>query len=292
MSRGLLVDTSFAPSSKYPIIGPCAAHDEDTIDEANMARHGVLFWLVALALGGATWFPHAVASSQGSRRTCVADVDIDGPDTRLCFSGESFTGFQVKTLNKLEKHIVAPVEPKPLSPWPAWYKRGSCLSTGQMGAALFGIGCVKDPPETSPSELAALVENRALAVVLAMYEQVSALWHKCVGPLLNADSQRTGGKSAFSALALDFPSLLHSQVQIIDRWKNPLNGSVYALARVDLGFLEDYLKEVAGLVPADRQHVAACVSQFPESMLAPDGRSADSEHGLRLCARTGRVRFL
>lgn len=149
---------------------------------------------------------------------------------------------------------------------PPWVQHGSGLATEDGGRVFFGVGSVSGIKNHALARTTA--ENRARAELAKLFEHFSATLVKdymqllSQNPALRSEEQHVGlWIKTFSATTL-------SGVEIIDHWFGPVDGTIYALARLDLNRLVGSLDTLSQIEPAVREYVRKYAAALHERMLA------------------------
>jgi hypothetical protein len=139
---------------------------------------------------------------------------------------------------------------------PSWINRGSGAYEGQYGKAFYGVGILAGVE--NPGLARQAVDNRARAEIAKIFDLYVAAMMK--------DYQRstTAGDFAASAEEQDIVSAQKTitevtlrGVEVRDHWCDPQNGTLYALAILDLDNINRSLDQAKGLSQALRDHVRA-----------------------------------
>jgi len=139
---------------------------------------------------------------------------------------------------------------------PRWVNRGSGAFDGKYGKAFYGVGIATGIQ--NPGLLRQTVGNRARGEVAKIFDTYIAAMMK--------DYQRSTTAGDFSASAEE-QDIVSAQktvtevtlrgVEVRDFWRNPADGSLYALAVLDLANIDKGLDQAKGLNAKIRDHVRA-----------------------------------
>jgi hypothetical protein len=139
---------------------------------------------------------------------------------------------------------------------PRWVNRGSGAYDGKHGKAFYGVGIATGV--RNPALLRQTAGNRARGEVAKIFDTYIAAMMK--------DYQRSTTAGDFSASAEE-QDIVSAQktitevtlrgVEVRDHWRNPRDGSLYALAVLDLGNVAGNLDRAKGLDRRVRDYVRA-----------------------------------
>ncbi len=146
-------------------------------------------------------------------------------------------------------------EPEPVKPArPAWVDKGSGAFGGEMGKAFYGVGSAWGIQ--NPSLLRSTAESRARAEVARIFKTYTAsLMKDYQASTMAGNPEETGEEQHVEQTIKTFTKAELAGVQIVDHWKDPETGEMFALARMDLSAFEDYLKRGSQLSEAARERV-------------------------------------
>ena len=144
--------------------------------------------------------------------------------------------------------------PQPESQKPEWVEKGSGAFGGELGKAFYGVGAAYGIK--NPSLLRSSADNRARAEVARIFKTYTAsLMKDYQASTMAGNPEETSEEQHVEQTIKTFTKAELAGVQIIDHWKDPETGELFALARMDLSAFEGYLKQGSQLSEAVRQRV-------------------------------------
>ena len=149
-----------------------------------------------------------------------------------------------------KKEEVAPAA----SSQPAWVNKGSGAFSGEMGKAFYGVGSAWGMK--NPSLLRSTADNRARAEVARIFKTYTAsLMKDYSASTMAGNPDETSEEQHVEQTIKTFTKAELAGVQIVDHYKDPDTGELFALARMDLSTFENYMKQARQLSEAVRQRV-------------------------------------
>lgn len=137
---------------------------------------------------------------------------------------------------------------------PAWVDKGSGAFEGEMGAAFYGVGSAWGIK--NPSLLRSTSDNRARAELARVFKTyTAALMKDYSASTMAGDPDVTSEEQHVEQTIKTFTKAELAGVQIVDHFKDPETGELFALARMDLTAFEDFLKKSQDLSESVRQRV-------------------------------------
>ena len=147
--------------------------------------------------------------------------------------------------------------------YPEWVLKGSGAFGGEEGRVFYGVGSVSGIKNHALARTTS--DNRARAEIAKIFETYSASLMKdyMASTTASAGDGAVSEEQHVEQAIKTFSATTLSGVQIVDHWFHPNDGSVYALARLDLQSFTnnlDKMKELNGRVKdyvrknADRVH--------------------------------------
>ncbi|MEM6531441.1 MAG: LPP20 family lipoprotein [Myxococcota bacterium] len=138
--------------------------------------------------------------------------------------------------------------------YPEWVTKGSGAFGGETGRVFYGVGSVSGV--RNPAMANAAADNRARAEVTKIFETYSASLMKDYMSSATAGDFSASNEEQYIEQAIKtFSAGTLSGVQIVDHWYHPTDGSVYALARLDLEGFTDNLSKMNELSNQVRDYV-------------------------------------
>ncbi len=130
--------------------------------------------------------------------------------------------------------------------YPEWVMKGSGAFGGEAGRVFYGVGQVSGIKNAALARTTA--DNRARAEIAKIFEVYSAsLMKDYMAATTAGDQSATSEEQHVEQAIKTFSAATLNGVQIVDHWIHPQDGSVYALAQLDLeGFTKnlDKMKEL------------------------------------------------
>ena len=140
--------------------------------------------------------------------------------------------------------------------YPDWVVKGSGAFGGEAGKVFYGVGQVNGIKNIGLARTTA--DNRARAEIAKIFETYSASLMKDYQASTTAGDMSASSEEQHVEQAIKtFSAATLSGVQIVDHWFNDRDGSVYALARLDLATFTDNLGKMKELNAKVRDYVRA-----------------------------------
>ena len=136
--------------------------------------------------------------------------------------------------------------------YPDWVLKGSGAYGGDAGRVFYGVGSVTGIKNHALARTTA--DNRARADLAKVFETYSASLMKdymastMAGDAVSEEQHVENAIKTFSAQTL-------SGVQVVDHWFHPADGTVFALARLDLNAFTDSLEKMNELNGKVKEYV-------------------------------------
>ena len=134
--------------------------------------------------------------------------------------------------------------------YPEWVLKGSGAFGGEQGRVFYGVGSVTGIKNHALARSTA--DNRARAEVAKIFEVYTAsLMKDYMASTTAGDMSASSEEQHVEQAIKTFSAQTLSGVQVVDHWYHPVDGTVYALAQLDLeGFTNnlDKMKELNGKV--------------------------------------------
>jgi hypothetical protein len=136
--------------------------------------------------------------------------------------------------------------------YPEWVLKGSGAYGGDAGRVFYGVGSVTGIKNHALARTTA--DNRARADLAKVFETYSASLMKdymastMAGDAVSEEQHVESVIKTFSAQTL-------SGVQVVDHWFHPADGTVFALARLDLNAFTDSLEKMNELNGQVKEYV-------------------------------------
>jgi hypothetical protein len=138
--------------------------------------------------------------------------------------------------------------------YPDWVTKGSGAFGGETGRVFSGVGSVSGIKNAALARTTA--DNRARAEISKVFETYSASLMKDYMASTTAGDQSASAEEQHVEQAVKtFSAATLSGVQIVDHWYHPTDGSVYALARLDLQTFQDNIGKMKELNDQVRDYV-------------------------------------
>jgi hypothetical protein len=130
--------------------------------------------------------------------------------------------------------------------YPEWVMKGSGAFGGEHGRVFYGVGSVSGIKNAALARTTA--DNRARAEIAKIFEVYSAsLMKDYMASTTAGDMSASSEEQHVEQAIKTFSAATLSGVQVVDHWIQPQDGTVYALAQLDLeGFTNnlDKMKEL------------------------------------------------
>ena len=138
--------------------------------------------------------------------------------------------------------------------YPEWVMKGSGAFGGESGRVFYGVGSVSGIKNHALARTTA--DNRARAEIAKIFETYSAsLMKDYMAATTAGDGTASSEEQHVEQAIKTFSATTLSGVQIVDHWFHPVDGSVYALARLDLESFTDNLGKMQELNSQVRDYV-------------------------------------
>jgi hypothetical protein len=138
--------------------------------------------------------------------------------------------------------------------YPEWVNKGSGAFGGEHGRVFYGVGQVSGIKNAALARTTA--DNRARAEIAKIFEVYSASLMKDYMASTTAGDMTASSEEQHVEQAIKtFSAATLSGVQIVDHWIHPQDGSIYALAQLDLEAFANNLDKMKELNEKVRDHV-------------------------------------
>lgn len=138
--------------------------------------------------------------------------------------------------------------------FPEWVTKGSGAFGGEEGRVFYGVGEVSGIKNHALARTTA--DNRARAEIAKIFEVYSAsLMKDYMASTTAGDMSASSEEQHVEQAIKTFSAATLSGVQIVDHWFHPTDGSVFALARLDLSALTNNLDKMKELNDKVRDYV-------------------------------------
>ena len=136
--------------------------------------------------------------------------------------------------------------------YPDWVMKGSGAFGGDTGRVFYGVGSVTGIKNHALARTTA--DNRARAELAKQFEVYSASLMKDYAASTMA-GDATSEEQNVESVIKTFSAQTLSGVQIVDHWFHPGDGTVFALARLDLNAFTDSLEKMKELNSKVKEYV-------------------------------------
>jgi hypothetical protein len=138
--------------------------------------------------------------------------------------------------------------------YPEWVMKGSGAYGGEEGRVFYGVGSVTGIKNHALARTTA--DNRARAEIAKIFEVYSAsLMKDYMASTTAGDMSASSEEQHVEQAIKTFSATTLSGVQVVDHWFHPVDGTVYALARLDLESFTDNLSKMKELNEKVRDYV-------------------------------------
>ena len=138
--------------------------------------------------------------------------------------------------------------------YPDWVLKGSGAFGGEQGKVFYGVGSVTGIKNHALARTTA--DNRARAEIAKTFEVYSAsLMKDYMASTTAGDMSASSEEQHVENVIKTFSAQTLSGVQIVDHWFHPVDGTVYALGRLDLQAFTDQLDKMNELNGKVRDYV-------------------------------------
>jgi len=137
--------------------------------------------------------------------------------------------------------------------YPEWVMKGSGAFGGEQGRVFYGVGSVSGIKNHALARTTA--DNRARAEIAKIFETYSASLMKDYMASTTAGDMKASSEEQHVEQAIKtFSAVTLSGVQVVDHWIHP-DGTVYALAQLDLQTFKDNMDKAKELSTSVRDYV-------------------------------------
>jgi hypothetical protein len=137
--------------------------------------------------------------------------------------------------------------------YPEWVMKGSGAFGGEQGRVFYGVGSVSGIKNHALARTTA--DNRARAEIAKIFETYSASLMKDYMASTTAGDMKASSEEQHVEQAIKtFSAVTLSGVQVVDHWIHP-DGTVYALAQLDLQTFKDNMDKAKELSASVRDYV-------------------------------------
>ncbi len=159
--------------------------------------------------------------------------------------------------------------------YPDWVNKGSGAFGGESGKVFYGVGSVTGIKNHALARTAA--DNRARAEIAKIFEVYSASLMKDYMASTTAGDMSASSEGEHVEQAIKtFSATTLSGVQIVDHWFHPMDGTVYALARLDLQSFTDNLDKMKELNSQVRDYVRKNAERVHSDLEKEEAKRAES----------------
>ena len=138
--------------------------------------------------------------------------------------------------------------------FPDWVNKGSGAFGGEQGKVFYGVGSVTGIKNHALARTTA--DNRARAEISKIFSVYSAsLMKDYMASTTAGDMTASSEEQHVENVTKTFSAQTLSGVQIVDHWFHPVDGTVYALGRLDLAAFTDQLDKMNELSGKVRDYV-------------------------------------
>jgi hypothetical protein len=138
--------------------------------------------------------------------------------------------------------------------YPEWVMKGSGAFGGEQGRVFYGVGSVSGIKNAALAR--ATADNRARAEIAKIFETYSAsLMKDYMASTTAGDMSASSEEQHVEQAIKTFSAVTLSGVQVVDHWIHPADGTVYALAQLDLQTFRDNIDKAKELSGAVRDYV-------------------------------------
>lgn len=138
--------------------------------------------------------------------------------------------------------------------YPEWVMKGSGAFGGDTGRVFYGVGSASGVKNHSLARAAS--DNRARSEIAKIFETYSAsLMKDYMASTTAGDLSASSEEQHIEQAIKTFSAVTLSGVQIVDHWFHPVDGTVYALAQLDLDNFVNNLDKMKELNSQVRDYV-------------------------------------
>lgn len=138
--------------------------------------------------------------------------------------------------------------------YPDWVTKGSGAFGGEKGKAFYGVGLASGIKNLALARTTS--DNRARSEIAKIFNTYSAsLMKDYMASTTAGDGTASSEEQHVEQAIKTFSATTLSGVEIVDHWFHPSDGSVYALARLDLNAFTDSLSKMNELNDKVRDYV-------------------------------------
>ncbi len=161
--------------------------------------------------------------------------------------------------------------------YPEWVNKGSGAFGGEQGRVFYGVGSVSGIKNHSLARTTA--DNRARAEIAKIFEVYSAsLMKDYMASTTAGDMSASSEEQHVEQAVKTFSAATLSGVQIVDHWIHP-DGTIYALAQLDLQTFKDNIDKAKELNAAVRDYVRKNAEKSHMDLEAEEAKRAEASGG-------------
>ena len=157
--------------------------------------------------------------------------------------------------------------------YPDWVTKGSGAFGQDQTKSFYGVGQVSGIKNAALARTTA--DNRARAEIAKIFETYSASLMKDYAASTTAGDQTATSEEQHVEQAIKtFSAVTLNGVQVVDHWFHPTDGSIYALARLELGAFTESLSKMTELNAKVRDYVRANAERAHADLEAEEAKHA------------------
>lgn len=161
----------------------------------------------------------------------------------------------------------------PVVEYPEWVNKGSGAFGGEK-KVMYGVGSASGIRNHSLARTTA--DNRARAEIQKIFETYSASLMKDFQESVTAGDFSSSDESQMVTNAIKtFSAGTLNGVEVVDHWIHPVDGTIYALARLDMDGFSDNLSKAKELNEKVRERVKRAAEKSFADLEAEEAKRAD-----------------
>lgn len=155
---------------------------------------------------------------------------------------------------------------------PDWVNKGGGAFKDNGQSIFYGVGIFKG--SQNPALARDAVDNRARADIAKILNSYIAVLQKDYMSAVTAgDQSKTSDEQMVSETLKSFTKMTLTGAIVIDHWKDPSDGTLYSLCKLDMKAMKDTLENAKELDAKVRDYVKADAEKAFDELNAEEGKS-------------------
>lgn len=155
---------------------------------------------------------------------------------------------------------------------PEWVIKGSGAFEGESGRVFYGVGAASGIRNKALARTTS--DNRARAEVQKIFQTYSAsLMKDYMASTTAGDMSATSEEQHVEQAVKTFSAGTLSGVEIVNHWTDPSDGTIYALARLNIDYFKDALNKMKDLDAEVRDYVRRNAERSFDELAAEEAKA-------------------